>query len=29
MHIKEKLAIQTTPELVQRAVHHVENEAVG
>ncbi len=24
MHIKEKLAIQTTPELVQRAVHHVE-----
>jgi len=27
MHIKEKLAIQSTPELVQRAVHHVENEA--
>lgn len=29
MHIKEKLAIHTTPELVQRAVHHVENEAAG
>jgi DNA-binding NarL/FixJ family response regulator len=29
MHIKEKLTIQTTPELVQRAVHHVASEAAG
>jgi len=29
MHIKEKLAIQTTPELVQRAVHHVESASAG
>lgn len=29
MHIKEKLAITTAPELVKRAVHYVENEIVG
>ena len=28
-HIKEKLAIQTATELVQRAVHHVEAETAG